>query len=189
MIGSMSDVTILKQTESKLKEALVKSEESANAKSEFLANMSHEIRTPLNGIIGMTDLALDTDLTAEQKRYLDTVKLSCDSLLSLINDILDFSKIDAGKLDLSPVNFSLRDEIPGFLSPLALKASLKKLELVFSIENDVPDFLYADMHRLQQIITNLVGNAIKFTDKGDVLLKAKLKSRCEKEALLLFSVS
>lgn len=177
----------IKQTE--LNAALVKSEELAKAKGEFLANMSHEIRTPLNGIVGMTDLALDTELTAEQKRYLETVKLSCDSLLTLINDILDFSKIDAGKLDFSPVDFSLRDEIPGFLSPLGLKASLKKLELVFSIENDVPDALFADMHRLQQIITNLVGNAIKFTERGEVVLKAKLQSATDDEATLLFSIA
>lgn len=188
-IGSIHDITVLKKTECELKKALIKSEDSAKAKSEFLANMSHEIRTPLNGIVGMTDLALETELTAEQRRYLETVKLSCDSLLTLINDILDFSKIEAGKLDLSPVNFSLRDEIPGFLSPLALKASLKKLEMVFYLEKNVPDSLFADMHRFQQIITNLVSNAIKFTERGEVVLKAQLESADEDEAVLLFSVT
>ena len=187
-IGSVSDITHLKNIELQLKDALIKSEESAKAKSEFLANMSHEIRTPLNGIVGMTDLALDTDLTSEQKRYLETVKLSCDSLLALINDILDFSKIEAGKLDLSPVNFSLRDEIPALLSPLALRAANKQLEFVFSIQNDVPDSLLGDVYRLHQIITNLVGNAIKFTERGEIVLNVELESASGDEAVLLFSV-
>ena len=188
-IGSMSDITILKKTEADLQAALIIANESTKAKSEFLANMSHEIRTPLNGIVGMTELALDTDLTTEQKRYLETVKLSCDSLMSLINDILDFSKIDAGKLDICPVEFSLRDAMPAVLQPLGLKASHKKLEFVFSIENNLPDLLIGDMHRLHQIITNLAGNAIKFTEKGEVMLHAKLKSLQDEEATLLFSVT
>ncbi|HEV8282885.1 MAG TPA: response regulator [Chitinophagaceae bacterium] len=189
-VGTMTDLSELKQAEEALRRAMKKAEESAKAKSEFLANMSHEIRTPLNGIVGMTDMALETtNLSAEQKRYLEIVKSSSETLMLLINDILDFSKIDAGKLELSPVSFSLRDGIPKGLQVLGLKASEKKLEFIFQIDQDVPDLFIGDLLRLQQVIMNLVSNAIKFTEKGEVFLKIKLQSQSAQESVLQFIVS
>ena len=146
--------------------------DTANAaKSEFLANMSHEIRTPLNGIIGMTNLALDTKLTAEQAEYLQTVKLSADALLDVISDILDFSKIEAGKIELEDVAFSLTDCIEGALKTIRFRASEKGLELVCNIGAEVPLAVRGDPGRLRQVLLNLLGNAIKFTDEGEVGLK------------------
>jgi two-component system sensor histidine kinase/response regulator len=188
-IGAMSDITLRKQTETELRIAKNKAEESVKFKSEFLANMSHEIRTPLNGVIGMTELALETDINQQQKRYLENIRSSSEMLLHLINDILDFSKIDAGKLDLSPVDFSLRDELPKALQTLGLKASEKKLEFVFSLDQNVPDLYFSDALRLQQVIVNLAGNAIKFTEKGEVVVDCKLRSVIKDEVMLLFSVS
>lgn len=182
------DISKQKETEQQLIEAKQKAEESAKAKEQFLANMSHEIRTPMNAIMGLTQILVDTEMSQDQKQYLSSIKFATDNLLALINDILDLSKIDAGKITFENVNINLHDIVKGLVDSYKIKAEEKKMLLRAALDQKIPKVLLGDPVRLNQILTNLVSNAIKFTKKGEVLITAKLKEKKQENVAVEFSV-
>ncbi|MFC1769809.1 PAS domain S-box protein, partial [Nitrospirota bacterium] len=189
LIFMLDNITVRKQTEEALRDAKLKAEEASRFKSEFLANMSHEIRTPMNAVQGLTDLLLETDLTEDQSEQLKMLAFSADTLLALINDILDISKIESGKLELDVSDFSLQYIVRNILNSLSIKSKETGTELTLEIAPNVPDSLTGDPIRLSQVLLNIVNNAIKFTDMGNINVNITLENQTDKEICLLFSVT
>jgi CheY-like chemotaxis protein/nitrogen-specific signal transduction histidine kinase len=188
-VGTMADVTAEAGAEAVMADARDKATEASRLKSDFLANVSHEIRTPMNGVIGMADLLLETDLDPHQRDYAQTVRNSGEALLTIINDVLDFSKIEAGKLTIENISFDLRACVADVVNLLASSAQSKGLEFISVIERSVPTMVSGDPGRVRQVLTNLIGNAIKFTHSGEVLIRATVSDEGGTDALIRFDIS